>query len=201
MSYRRTGPSVACQPEKSLARKLAVPLAIGVTAAVGAAWLVGCASMPVGNRTVPEPAKPVDIQAYAGLWYEIGRYDNRFERDCEAVTAEYRLRDDGKISVTNRCHVGGVAGRERVARGTAKVVPDSANAKLKVSFFGPFYGNYWVLDHASDYSWSIVGEPSGKYLWLLSRSAHPDPATRTLIETRVRQLGYDLNLIRPTLQP
>jgi len=79
-------------------------------------------------------------------------------------------------------------------------VAGSGNAKLKVSFFGPFYvGDYWVLDHADDYSWSIVGEPSGRYLWLLSRSAEPSPQTRRLIEDRARALGYDTSLIRPTL--
>ncbi|MDI7775650.1 lipocalin family protein [Asticcacaulis sp. EMRT-3] len=166
------------------------------------AFLAGCADMPVGNRAVPQPARDVDIKAYAGLWYEIGRYENRFERDCEAVTASYSLSDDGRIDITNSCRSGGLDGREKVAHGKAKVVPDSGNAKLKVSFFGPFYvGNYWVLDHAPDYSWSIVGEPSGRYLWILSRVAHPDPATRAMIDTRVRQLGYDQSLIRPTLQP
>ncbi|HEX7800986.1 MAG TPA: lipocalin family protein [Asticcacaulis sp.] len=182
--------------------RFAAPAALAAVGAVTAAVVSARAAMPVGNRAVPGPAKPVDIAAYAGLWYEIGRYDNRFERGCEAVTAEYALRDDGKVSVINRCRAGGVEGRVRTAHGVAKIVPDSGGAQLKVSFFGPFYfGDYWVLDHAHDYGWSIVGEPSGRYLWLLSRSAHPDAATRAMIETRVRQLGYDTGLIRPTLQP
>ena len=80
---------------------------------------------------------------------------------------------------------------------TARDVP--TDARLKVSFFGPFYfGDYWVLDHADDYSWSIVGEPSGRYLWLLSRTAQPSPQARDAILTRARALGYDLTLIRPT---
>jgi apolipoprotein D and lipocalin family protein len=175
-------------------------LAIGAAVA-GVALLAGCAPMPVGNRAVPQPDKAVDLKAYLGQWYEIGRYDNRFERDCEAVTATYGLQSDGKISVVNACRKGGVEGPRKLARGTATTVPGSGNAKLKVSFFGPFAGDYWVLDHADDYSWSIVGEPSGKYLWLLSRNAHPDAAMRAMLESRLRQLGYDLGLVHWTQQP
>ena len=62
-------------------------------------------------------------------------------------------------------------------------------------------GGYWVLDHASDYSWSIVGEPSGRYLWLLSRAAHPSTSTLKLIEKKAAELGYDMSLLRKTAQP
>nr|WP_303683778.1 lipocalin family protein [Brevundimonas naejangsanensis] len=169
--------------------------------AVGtAATLSACATLqrgPVGNPAVPQPAKAVDLNRYAGLWYEIGRYENGFERGCEAVTAEYGLRDDGLVSVLNTCRQGAVDGPVKTAQGRAKVTPGSDNAKLKVSFFGPFYlGDYWVLDRADDYSWSIVGEPSGRYLWLLSRNPQPDQATRSAIMERTKALGYDLSLVR-----
>lgn len=167
--------------------------------------LAACATLqrgPVGNSAVPEPAKAVDLNRYAGLWYEIGRYENGFERDCEGVTARYTVRDDGLVGVQNTCRQGGVAGEERTAEGKAKVVENSGNAKLKVSFFGPFYfGDYWVLDRAEDYSWSIVGEPSGRYLWLLSRTAEPSAEVRAVIMNRTRELGYDLSLLRPVEQP
>ena len=168
----------------------------------GALALGACATLqrgPVGNTAVPQPAKPVDLQRYAGLWYEVGRYENGFERGCEGVTAQYAVREDGRVGVLNTCRQGGVSGPQKTSEGKAKIVPGSQNAKLKVSFFGPFYvGDYWVLDHADDYSWSIVGEPSGRYLWLLSRSARPSDATRDVIMNRTRALGYDLNLVRPT---
>lgn len=78
----------------------------------------------------------------------------------------------------------------------ARIVEGSGNAKLKVSFFGPFYvGDYWVLDRAEDYSWSIVGEPSGRNLWLLSRTAEPAVRMRETIMSRVRELGYDVSKI------
>lgn len=171
-------------------------------AAASVAALSGCATLqrgPVGNPAVPQPAKAVDLNRYAGLWYEIGRYENGFERGCEGVTAQYALRDDGLIGVTNSCRQGAVDGPIKTAQGKAKVVAGAQNAKLKVSFFGPFYlGDYWVLDRADDYAWSIVGEPSGRYLWLLSRTAQPSAQTRATIMERTQALGYDLSLVRET---
>lgn len=171
-------------------------------AAASVAALSGCATLqrgPVGNPAVPQPAKSVDLNRYAGLWYEIGRYENGFERGCEGVTAQYALRDDGLIGVTNSCRQGAVDGPIKTAQGKAKVVAGAQNAKLKVSFFGPFYlGDYWVLDRADDYAWSIVGEPSGRYLWLLSRTAQPSAQTRATIMERTQALGYDLSLVRET---
>ena len=153
---------------------------------------------PVGNATVPQPAKAVDLDRYLGRWYEFGRYEAGFQKGCEAVTAEYSLHDDGTISVLNSCRKGGVDGKLDTATGKAKIVDGSQNAKLKVSFFGPFYGDYWVLDRADDYSWAIVGEPSGRYLWMLTRTAKPDAATRAMLEGRVKALGYDWSLVRLT---
>jgi apolipoprotein D and lipocalin family protein len=153
-----------------------------------------------GNAQVPEPAKPVDLDRYLGQWYEFARYENRFERGCEAVTANYAKRDDGLLSIVNSCRTRGVNGAFRSSEGKAKIVPDANSAKLKVSFFGPFYvGDYWVLDHADDYTWSIVGEPSGKYLWILTREAKPSAEQRTALVNRVRALGYDVTLLRETL--
>lgn len=166
-----------------------------------AAGLAACSSLtagPVGNPAVPQPAKPVDLKRYVGLWYELARYENRFERDCEAVTAAYRALPGGGIEVVNSCRKDALDGPLKVAKGRAKVVAGSSDAKLKVSFFGPFFGDYWVLDHADDYSWSIVGEPTGRYLWILTREARPDAHTRELLQARVKSLGYDIGLIRET---
>jgi apolipoprotein D and lipocalin family protein len=176
-------------------RRALAPLLLVSAAAVA---LAACSSLsrgPVGNRAVPQPAKSVDLSRYLGRWYEIGRYEHGFERGCEAVTADYRRRDDGDIEVVDACRKGAPDGPPKSAKGRAKVVPGSGNAKLRVSFFGPFYGDYWVLDHADDYSWSIVGEPSGRYLWLLSRTAPLAPAEREALERRARELGYDTSLL------
>jgi apolipoprotein D and lipocalin family protein len=179
-------------------RHLTVPIILVSAVAIALAAYASKSRGPVGNRTVPQPARPVDLSRYMGLWYEIGRYENRFERDCEAVTADYRLLGDGAVEVINSCRKGGLDGPIKTAKGRAKVVGGAQGAKLKVSFFGPFFGDYWVLDHADDYAWSIVGEPSGRYLWLLSRTANPSTSLRDAIQTRVRDLGYDTELIRPT---
>jgi len=174
-------------------------------AAAAAVAVTGCATLqrgPVGNTAVPEPARPVDLNRYAGLWYEIARYEFGVQRGCEGVTAEYTLRDDGLVGVLNTCRQDSRDGEIRTAEAKAKIVEGSGNAKLKVSFFGPFYvGDYWVLDHAEDYSWSIVGEPSGRNLWLLARSPQPSTQVRETMMSRARELGYDLSILRPTQQP
>lgn len=155
---------------------------------------------PVGNKSVPNPSQSVDLQKYLGRWYEYARYENRFEKNCEAVTADYSLRNDGTIKVVNTCRQDNVNGKTKTAEAHAKIVDGSKNAKLKVSFFRPFYGDYWVLDHDKDYKWSIVGEPSGRYLWLLFRSPHPSAKDLESVESRVKKLGYDVSLLRKTKQ-
>lgn len=148
---------------------------------------------PVGNADVPEPAKAVDLQRYTGHWFEIARYDQRFERGCEAATADYALRSDGRIDVVNRCRKRD--GRFEEARGVAKIVDAETKAKLKVSFLGPFYSDYWILDHADDYSWSIVGEPSGRYLWILSRTPNPGTEQLRRLVNRAAALGYETSML------
>ncbi len=178
--------------------------ALGLLAMIAATGFISsCAVLdkgPVGNTAVPQPAKAVELERYMGRWYEYGRYEAAFQKGCEAVTADYALTKDGGISVLNRCRKGRVDSKASItkAKGKAKVVAGSNGAKLKVSFFGPFYGDYWVLDRAEDYSWAIVGEPSGRYLWMLTRKAKPDPATTVLLKSRVETLGYNWSMVRIT---
>ena len=179
--------------------------ALGIVAL--SAMLAACtgAPGPVGNASVPEPRQAVALDAYLGTWYEYARYEAPFQRNCEGVTARYAMRDDGKIAVTNACYKGALGGDYSEAKGRAKIVEGSQGAKLKVSFFGPFYGDYWVLDRGEvgadgQYPWSIVGEPSGRYLWMLTRMPQPDDELRALLEARVRELGYDWSLVRLTQQ-
>lgn len=177
-------------------------LAIAALLAAGT-LLAGCAALgpkhPVGNAAVPQPAKSVELNRYLGRWYELARYEQGFQKDCDSVTADYSLREDGNIEVLNACVK--PDGKRTDAKGKAKIVDTATNAKLKVSFFGPFYGDYWVLDHAEDYSWSIVGEPSGRYLWLLSREATPGKERLDALIARARALGYDTAMLRITKQP
>lgn len=166
---------------------------------IAGGFLAACSTAgSVGNMSVPQPAKAVELNRYLGRWFELARYENRFETDCEGVTADYSLRDDGMVKVINTCRQGSVDGTVKAVEGRAKIVPASGNAKLKVSFFGPFYGDYWVLDHAPDYAWSIVGEPSGRYLWILTRTAKPSEQTRKMLVNKARSFGYDVSLLRST---
>jgi len=169
--------------------------------AIAVAMTLGACNGASGQTAVPQPAKPVDLNLYLGKWYELARYDMVFERGCEGVTAEYALRPDGKVRVLNTCRKGAPDGPVKTAEGKAKVVPDSAGAKLKVSFFGPFYADYWVLDRADDYSWAIVGEPTRKYLWILSRDATPGAEATAALVARTAGLGYDTSRLHMTRQP
>lgn len=173
-------------------------------ALAAAAGALGACSQPPVNREATEPpptAESVDLQSYLGLWYEIARFPNEFEEDCQAVTAEYALRGDGLIGVTNTCRKDALDGEIETANGRAKIVEGSGGAKLKVSFFGPFFSDYWVLDRAEDYSWSLVGEPEGRYLWILSRTPQIDDALLQDLLGRLRAIGYNTDALYFTPQP
>lgn len=172
---------------------------LSLPALAAALMLAGCIAGPSGNGHVPEPAQVVELPRYLGLWYEFARYENRFEKDCEGVTAEYAKRGDGVVSVKNTCRKGSPTGPVKVADGKAVPAGDPKGAKFKVTFFGPaLFTNYVVLDRAPDYSWAIVGEGSGKFLWILTREPVPTPARRDELVRRVGALGYDLSLLRYT---
>ncbi len=144
----------------------------------------------------PPPVVPqVDLARYMGTWHEVARLPNRFQRGCGCTTATYALRPDGRVSVLNQC---GVEGKTKAARGWAKVVDRSTNAKLKVTFFWPFFGDYWVLALDPDYRWVLVGTPNRKYLWVLSRTPRLEEATLQGLLERARTLGYDTDRILRT---
>jgi len=143
----------------------------------------------------------VDLDRYLGTWYEIASYPAWFQRGCTAVTAQYSLRDDGHILVVNSCRKGALDGKLKQAKGRAKVVDRTTNAKLKVSFFGPFWGDYWIIDLDPEYRWAVVGVPSRKYLWVLSRTRAMDEALYQEITGRLQGKGYDKAWLVRTLQP
>jgi apolipoprotein D and lipocalin family protein len=160
--------------------------------------LAGVAAM--AQPAAREPMKAVDLDRYLGTWYEQGRYEQWFQRGCERVVVNYSRQADGKIHVVNSCRQGSVDGPVQTAEATARAVEGSNNAKLKVSFFLPFEGDYWVLDHAPDYSWSIVGEGSGRYLWILTRARVISERRYKELAARAAQFGYDVGQLRRTAQ-
>ena len=152
--------------------------------------LSSCASVPP-----PTTAASVDLNRYSGDWYEIQSFPNWFQRGCTATKASYTPRPDGKIRVVNTCTRDG---KSVSIEGTARVVPDSNNSKLKVSFFWPFEGDYWILDLDPDYRWAAVGAPDRKYLWILARERTLAPAVLEDIRGRVAAKGYDISRLRST---
>lgn len=136
-----------------------------------------------------ETVAHVDLNRYLGLWYEIGRYPNSFQKDCLGSTAMYAARPDGEIDVTNSCR-DEQDGRLRQAKGRAWVVDKASNARLKVSFFWPFRGDYWVIDLGQEYQYAVVGTPNRKYLWILSRTPEMNPEILAKILENVEKQGF-----------
>lgn len=156
---------------------------------IAAMFAAACTPNPVYRQSSePLPVASIDQERYLGLWHEQARLPNSFEEGCQRATAEYATREDGLISVVNTCI--DERGETRVARGRARPVGEAGEGKLEVSFFGPFWADYWVLDRAQDYSWSIVGEPEGRYLWILTRERTITPERRAAFERRITELGY-----------
>jgi apolipoprotein D and lipocalin family protein len=175
-----------------------------VIALLAGLGVAACQTPPV-NRAADAGPLPtvayVDTDQYLGRWYEIARYPNSFEEGCEGVTADYGLRDDGLISVTNTCREGAPDGEVNRAEGRAKIVDTNTNAKLKVSFFGPFWGDYWIIDLDDDYSFAIVSEPKGRYLWLLSRTPTISGDRRAAAMEKLKSLGFNTDALYFTQQP
>lgn len=178
-------------PTRSL---LALPLALAAA---------GCAAPPA--RDAPPPPRTVaavDLARYAGLWHEVARFPNRFEDGngllCADVTAAYAPRPDGRIGVVNRCRNAAAGGEERVAEGRAYAVEGSGGAKLRVSFFWPFYGDYWVLGLSPDYRWAVVGDRRRNYLWVLARAPDLAEADYAAAVEIARREGFDVRRLRRT---
>lgn len=171
--------------------------------ALGALAAAGCGSTTTARLDLPTLATVphVDLNRYLGTWYEVAAFPHRFQRGCTGSTATYALRDDGEIDVTNRCRVETLDGEEKIAKGRARVTDRTTNAKLEVTFFWPFWGDYWIVDLGADYEYAVVGHPSRDYLWILSRAPTLDAAVYDDIVTRLRAQGYEVERLKRTLQP
>jgi apolipoprotein D and lipocalin family protein len=158
----------------------------------------GCASPQPPLEVVGE----VDLDRYLGRWYEIASFPQRFQRGCVASTATYTRRDDGRIGVVNECRDGSFDGELRRAEGVAWVADEEkSRAKLKVQFFWPFRGDYWIIELDPDYRYAAVGHPSRDYLWILARTPTLDPALYRALSARLEAQGHDLSRLRLTPQP
>lgn len=145
----------------------------------------GCASSHPPLQTV----KKVDITKYLGTWHEIARYENFFEKGCEKPNATYSLNEDGTLKVENRCIKNG---KNDLALGEAYAT-DSSFAKLRVSFFWPFYGDYQIIMLDEHYQYAVIGEPSRKYFWILARAKKLDQNNLDYVLSKMAVFGYDKN--------
>ena len=158
--------------------------------------LSACAATQPGPET-PRTVERVDLARYVGLWHEVARLPQRFQDSsslrCEETTAEYASLPDGRISVRNSCvNALDPARPRRVANGQAYVVEGSNNTRLRVSFFWPFHGDYWVIGLDPEYRWALVGSPSRRSMWLLSRTPTLPPAEMERALAIARAQGFDL---------
>ncbi|NIV49636.1 MAG: hypothetical protein GWN46_23990 [Gammaproteobacteria bacterium] len=129
-------------------------------------------------------------------------FPQRFQKGCVATTAEYRRLDDGRIQVVNECRDGSFDGKLRRVEGVAWVADRSrSQAKLKVQFFWPFRGDYWIIELDPEYRYAVVGHPSRDYLWILARARTLDPGVYASVLARIEAHGYDLERLNPTPQP
>lgn len=169
-----------------------------VLSMIAATLLAGTAA---GNgKDDLEVVPAVDLSRYVGQWYEIARLPNRFQKKCaDSVTANYTLRSDGSIQVVNRCRK--PSGEFTTATGKAKIVDKETNAKLKVTFFWPFYGKYWILDLGPNYEYAVVGEPGRDYLWILSRTSQMDEALYQQLLAKMQARGFDTTRMIRTAHP
>jgi apolipoprotein D and lipocalin family protein len=147
------------------------------------------------SQNEPSVVKSVDLKKYQGLWYEIARLPNFFEKKLNCVTATYTLRDDGKIAVVNAGNNISDPQKRSSSNGVAWV-PDKNNpGKLKVQFFWPFSGDYWIMYLDQDYKYVLVGDPDHKYLWILAREKKMDEKTYQMLLQYAINNGYDVKPI------
>jgi apolipoprotein D and lipocalin family protein len=150
--------------------------------------LTSCAMNGISTLPPPDVVSRVDLNRYLGTWYEIASFPQRFQKGCTDSRADYRLRDDGDIEVLNSCLRDG---KMDTAKGRAWVVDRATNARLKVSFFWPFRGDYWIIDLGKEYEYAVVSAPSMKYLWILSRTPQMEEQRYQEIVGRLKDRGFD----------
>ncbi len=168
----------------------------------GIAVLMGLPIAAGAEKAAPlQAVAHVDLNRYMGTWYEIASFPQRFQKGCVASSANYTLRKDGDVDVLNQCRDKTLDGKLRKAKGKAWVVDKQSNAKLKVRFFWPFSGDYWIIDLGKDYEYAVVGHPKRNYLWILSRTPQMNSAVYDGIIERLKAQHYDVTRLNKTPQP
>ena len=151
-------------------------------------FVAGCQTQK-SDKMDTSTVKELNLPRYLGTWYEIARFDHRFERGLVGVTATYSMREDGKIKVLNQGYENRLDGKLSVAEGKAKLTSEPGNQK--VSFFWIFYADYLVMELDENYQWALIGSSSDKYLWILSRTPKLEENVKNLILHKAAKRGYD----------
>lgn len=142
----------------------------------------------------------VDLNKYAGTWYEIAKIPNSFEKGLKCITATYSLRSDGKIGVQNKGHKESDPVKIKESNGKAWVPDPAYPGRLKVQFFWPFAGNYYILDLDANYQFVLIGDPSRNFLWILCRTKQMDTAIYQRLTAKAKAFGFDISRIKKTPQ-
>lgn len=177
-------------------RSIRIGLGVG-TVLIGTAILSSCTRTYAPLETVSS----VELMKYQGRWYEIARLPQFYEKDCYAVFAEYNIHPDGYVEVLNSCRKGSLSGEVKTANGKAFPVEGSSNSKLRVQFFWPFRGDYWVLKLDPDYKHVLVGSPDRESLWILSRTPQLDASVYNDLVRYARENGFPTEKLERTVQP
>lgn len=185
-------------------RKIILTVVVACLLVIGSLVLTQIISAQ--KKEKPTTVQSVDLNKYAGTWYELARYPNKFQDQCLSdVTAEYVIEKDGDIKVINRCKTSG--GETDEAKGEARIKDKRTNAKLKVRFAPKFlsfipqvWGDYWILDLGKDYDYALVGSPDRKYLWVLSRTKQIEDAKYQSIMQIAKDEGFNPDKLVKTEQ-
>lgn len=168
---------------------------------LGVAGAVGYALWRQNRNSFLPVVENVDLDRYMGVWYEIARLPAPFEKSCYHATATYSKNPDGTVKVVNACRRGSLHGEESRTEGVAYVVEPETNAKLKVQFQWPFKGDYYIIDVGKEYEYALVGAPSRKYLWILSRSTQLDSQIQDHLIGYANELGFNTEKLIFTEHP
>ena len=171
---------------------------------LSALLILGCSVISAKDLPL-DTVEYVDLIKYSGRWFEIARIDQSFQKGCTAVEANYIIRKDGDIDVINSCRLGSPDGEFKSGTARAWVKDKKSNAKLKVQFFlkkiklNLFAGDYWIIDLADDYSYAMVGDPSRKYFWILSRTKNMDDHLYDELIARARSWDFPVEKVIKTI--
>ena len=170
---------------------------------IGLALLAGAGAFiafkPQQNAPL-ETVPYVDLKQYMGTWYEIASFPQRFQKGCHCTKAEYSLNEAGYVEVKNTCRKNSPTGDQKGVTGKAFVADKETNAKLKVQFFWPLKGDYWILALAPNYSYAVVGTPNREYLWILSRQPEMAKQVYDDLRSQMQQKGFDVSKLQITDQ-